>query len=911
MTPGRRTTIGDRCAAAVLLAIAAAGGAAGADAPKLTAFSKAEHALVSGAAAEVYVKLFSWEAAAGPMEVRCGLTDWTGRTTALGTLPVERVAGQWVRVVAVELPRFGPYEFQAELHKAGQAKPLATARLPLIRPVPVPELTDAERAASSIGVNTHFNAPWGAFQKMGIHWARDYCWGWLGFGEQAPRASNNVDFAKIHRDAQSAGIVVLPVMMKPFRTDDGRRYIDDAQRIADAFERLSKAFPAIPFWELDNESDLQFRGNRGGWAEYWASYVKYIQAADAGLRKAGAGAKVALNGDAGIYPDRTADLLASPAKDSFAVSNFHYYTGTVPPELCRRNYNPGEGGNVGSQTFLDELRGISRLAHEHGRQAWLTEVGWDVTYGPAVGARLQAIYLARMYLLARCCGVDKTFWFFDRDGDGTNIFSSCGLLDLGGNARGSAAALAAVSSFTARAEYAGSIDLGADRWCLLFHGPEGQWLAAAWSVQAEHPVPDALAGAKAADLFGNEIAPKGLTPEVTYFRLTALPAGWDEQRRAEMLSPTLLNVFPGGSGAVEVRLPEGASLTLSGLGKGLTAGPAASAGGVASARVQCAPAVKIGEYSLAAVATGNRWRRAWPLVVNVVPPLIVSAEPYVPGEPAVVALRANGDTPLAVSLKSLEGGEVKPGRLTVPPGGATAQYTAAGGASGPVKVVARLDSGVEQAIVLRPARLNVVEVGGLRLDGKLDDWPAAAKLAAGVFVASDPAHRSEVYLGWSPEGLWLAVRAEATQLQGGLAKNFWQWSNLELFVDASGEAKGGWPAGSHQFWFMPVREGDSWRALAGEWKRGEAIPATLYDDRRGKTAIAVGDAGYTMEAFVPAVALGAAPQAGKTWRAAIAAQTNVPNQPHAQIAWPRGKADGILDGPARWGQWRLAPAERK
>jgi lysophospholipase L1-like esterase len=213
-------------------------------------------------------------------------------------------------------------------------------------------------------------------------------------------------------------------------------------------------------------------------------------------------------------------------------------------------------------------------------------------------------------------------------------------------------------------------------------------------------------------------------------------------------------------------------------------------------------------------------------------------------------------------------------------------------------------------VAVRPESppLDVPRVKGIRLDGRLDDWPAATRIHRVAFVASAPEHESAVHVGWSPEGLYLAVRAAASGLTGGAGKNFWQWSNIELFADASGKAHRGWPASSHQFWLMPVREGGKWRAQAGEWKRGDAVGATLYDDRRCKTAIRVEAGAYTMEMLIPTAALGSAPAAGKSWRAALAAQTTRPNRPMATLAWPRAKRDGILDGSRYWGELRFVGA---
>src|SRR5690606_37452469 len=125
---------------------------------------------------------------------------------------------------------------------------------------------------------------------------------------------------------------------------------------------------------------------------------------------------------------------------------------------------------------------------------------WSARRGPFVGDRLQSAYLQRIYLLAEWAKTDKTFWFWDRDLPGEGRFSSTGLIAQSGELKGDAvtgalpagAAMAAISKFIAQAEYAGSIDLGEDRWCLAFRRPEGGYTVAAWSVESEYDVPSEL-----------------------------------------------------------------------------------------------------------------------------------------------------------------------------------------------------------------------------------------------------------------------------------------------------------------------------------------------------------------------------------------------------------------------------------
>ncbi len=900
MTGDRRRALRAACPTAALLALAAA--AAAAETPQagdvsLTLYPQDSHALADGPDSGVFVRLFSWMPPDAPLELRYRLVGWNGEQVAAGALRA-RPVGQWVRRVPVRLERFGAYAFEAELRRPGADKPSATARTSLVRPVPVAPLTPEQRRRSPIGVNTHHNAPWQAFARMGIHWARDYSWQWLERGETAPRASNGVDFAAVLDAAEAAGVTILPCQQKVYRTADGKRFTPDTGAIAAGYERLGRAFPTIPFWEIDNEADLQYRGDRTGFEAYRASHVRAVAAAGEGLARAGHGARILPNGDAGIHPDRAARLLNSPAGEHMAAVNFHYYTGTVPPERSTRDVNTGGIDSRGTWTFLDQLRRISTLAHDHGKEAWLTEVGWDATYGPAVGERLQAVYLARMLLLARFAGVDKVFWFFDRDGTGTGKFSSCGLLDVDRNARPAAAAMAAVSLLTARAEYAGSVDLGPQRWCLLFRTHDGGWLAAAWCVEDAAPAPRVLAEAEALDMFANPTEAAELTGEPTYFRLPELPAAWQAQRRAVWRSPTILNCFPGGKVDVSASLPAGGSLTLEGLPSGLTAEDGALA---------CAATVAIGRYDITAAASGKGWRREWPLTVNVRRPLEARSQPYAPGESTTIRLLPAAAGTVEVVLDAGEAGSVRPAKLTVGEDGAAVEFTAADGTSGTVRIRAAMPGGVRQMIPLRPRRLSVPRAGELTIDGRLSDWPEG-QLDAGAFAISHDAFRPAVRLAWSPKGLYLAARIPARDLQPAEPRSFWEWTNVELFVDTASSPGRGWADTTHQFWLMPAREDGRWQARAGEWKRAANIPATLYDDRRGETALHVEGDEATFEAFIPAESLGEAPAAGRTWRGALALQLRRRHRSPATAAWPRTKQAGLVRGSQMWGELTFSDA---
>lgn len=832
----------------------------------------------------------------GPYAMRFALVDWLGETVWSS-----EVDGR-PATIDVPVARYGSYWLKSSIARKGEQGDLATGQLRLTRPVPVPKLTPEQREQSSIGVNTHRQANWQALAAMGIHVARDYSWYELGTGERAPMSRDgSINFTKVVEDAEAAGVTILPCMQHIFLTGDPKHYIDDAEKVRSSYKRYSEAFPQIKYWELDNESDLRFHGSLSGYDSFMEGYVNFISWAYQGVKSAGNNALIVPNGDAGIYPDRLKQLLNSRVKDYFVVSNSHFYTGTVPPELSRSDFNTGSRDLAESRTFLDQLRKIARLSHENGKGAWLTEVGWDAIGGPAVGEPKQAMYLARMYLLARDCGIDKTFWFFDREAGELNggIFSSCGLLDRNNAMRPAGAALAAVSKYTAQAEYAGTIDLGEDRWCLLFKPAAGPWVAAAWSVERDHAIPEALANAPAADVFGNDIKPTNLTPAVTYFLLNELPAGWDGQRQAKWISPKIVSGYAGGVIEAKAHVPAGAKVAWKSLPKGVTGSAWQVRDGEATSALSVEEGMEDSEQSLVAEASGEGWQRTWPVTLKIADAVLALPEPYRPGAESKVWVQSNIDD-LPPTTFSSPGGRVSPASMKVGLELAQVAFSAAADAKGPQELVMKVGEAKPETHWICPEIIEVLPAADIQIDGRLTEWPKQSALTANWFSRKLTSFEPTAHLGWSKEGLYVAVRMPAKKARGGKPATFWEAPNIELFLDSTGESRQGWLAGTHQFWVIPVEADGKLVAASGEFKRSPSIAASIPDDQRVRKAMSVDGDVLTFEAFFPAEALGSAPSAGQAWRAAL-----VITDGDLNAAWPRAKREGLLEGAQKWGELRF------
>lgn len=796
------------------------------------------------------------------------------------------------------LPSFGGFVLEARLERAADGMVLAEIPQRMVRILLMPARTADERKRSFVGINTHQWADWNLFARLGIHWARDYVWGWFGRGEDGPVTRQGENLPLRLERAAEAGVFTLPCIQKTFVTADASRWMDDTAEIERIFTRLGNHFPDQRWFQTGNEEESKFPGH----VHDAENYAQFIRHAAAGLRAAGHDQRIVLAGDVFMHPEVMRGVMARTEPEDFLASAIHIYTGTVAPELARRDSNVGGDTRAADAYVLDRLRDYVRLLGERGHEVWITETGWDVTFGPAVGERRQAAWLPRMYLLSRWLGVEKIFWFYDRDYDSTTRFASSGLLDLNRHLRPSAATMAAMSALIVGTESAGSVDLGESVWALLWQKPDGGGIATVWSVEEEAPLPAILAQAQQRlDQFGNPMpldAP--LRDEVAYFHFESWPAGWEVQRQVELLSHRRLQVSAGGSFPVEVSRVEGVSWHLHQQDLSWPLEPVPEAGRHVF-RVRIPDALPSGEHALTLEAAGEGWTRRWPLHLEVKPVLDIPSLAYRPGVELELPIRSFDGRAVAVRVQAKDGLEhISPEVLHVE--GETPvslRLIPSAEAVGLIPFDLLLDSGGSQTVHLRPMEVWVPK-GTPGVAAAPQDWPAALRWPSGWFAQSrlEP----ELGLGWSEEGLWIAVSFEAGELYDLDPEWFWTAQILEIFLQPSGAGGEAWTGDVRQFWLQPVLRDGEWQTLAGEWrKRVRPDADNIFGHPDIPTGLRHENGRLTMSAFFPVSVLGKVPSAGDSWRAAIAVQHGLPAQMNLRAAWPVSKEGGLLDGPHRWG----------
>lgn len=457
-----------------------------------------------------------------------------------------------------------------------------------------------------------------------------------------------------------------------------------------------------------------------------------------------------------------------------------------------------------------------------------------------------------------------------------------------------------LSTFAENGQPAGTVDLGEDLHCVLFECDKGGWIVAAWTAKGEHPLPAELTQVQGYNAAGEPAETSALTPQPTYFKLETLPPAWDAQRQAQWHSPKVMEMFSGGKISAAVSLPKDARMSWGLLPEGVKASAWESGDdGISVSTLEISPQAAIGKYELTAAAEGEGWQRAWKATLNIVAPIQVSSLPFFQDRPAEIMLKANTDHAMEVSLTAPIG-QVTPDRLTVTPAGEKAAFSPPADTEAPLSFVVATETDSRWEHWVRPGFITISPAQAIVLDGKLEDWPETARLAAHMMDGSE-GYQPETYLAWSEGGLYVAAVIPATKPTSSDPNRWWAESNAEIFIDTSGQPEENWATTTRQFYFLPVNEQDNWRLAAGEYIRESDNGRSVYEDPRCKTAISVDAHGYTLEMFIPAEALGRIPTAGSTWRLMVSLQRKNAEDTTDSAAWPVRKDKTSVLAARYWG----------
>jgi chitinase len=166
----------------------------------------------------------------------------------------------------------------------------------------------------------------------------------------------------------------------------------------------------------------------------------------------------------------------------------------------------------------------------------------------------------------------------------------------------------------------------------------------------------------------------------------------------------------------------------------------------------------------------------------------------------------------------------------------------------------------------RPFEKEIHSVGGITIDGKLDEWPASpdlvlndkSQLAYSLAPASwgGPQDLSaEAWAGWTPDGLYFAFKVmDDVHIQTKVDSDLWHGDHMELQLDtqlAKDYTNPGMNDDDYQIG-LSLGDFDKVPPVAYAWFNGPETPGAVNSIQMAYTAT---DDGYTLEVFIPKASL--------------------------------------------------------
>lgn len=843
---------------------------------------------------------------------------------------------------ALPIKRFGWYQGRASLAVEGEAdrsEQIAFAFVPSSR-----ELTEVEKLLSPYGLNVHGGRERLAietFRKIGVVWFRDYAFNFETM--KRARIDGRFDgwpwYHQLLWRYQRSGAKLLACLqgaIKRPQLKGGDAFAigpepDWRREIA----TIIASFPQITHWELDNEYDFPTENRQAEEQIGWENYRAYHKAFAEIISAIGGGSLVAVEqGQAGIYPERIRKCVESGDFVLIEVVNVHHYCGSDAPELNMVRIDGTQATRGKVALFYDLLREAKGAATRDNkkRQLWLTEFGWDTLAGHPVSPFEQAVYLQRGWLLALAGGVDKVFWFYDFDSpEPRQFFDGCGLLTADGQPKPSLCALAALTYLLPSPRYVGECSAGWGTKGFVFE-TNGKLVLALWSVEGDAGTVVSFDSGQLYDTFSNPL------PQKT-FKLNRAPlfvvgisrnSQWFKQTAYSLDTPYLVVVAAGDSFPIRVQVKGNRDEQINATiqvavpdkwkvdrAKAKVNVPPNSQG-LVSFNITVSPDEPecLREVLVTVEEDGQKLKEI-PVKVVVIKPVTVKVSP-IEGEPGTTKLKVQlinnsfrpisgiltfrlptswKATPNSVTVDRLDIDEVKAIEVDLT---WTDEWQSGESAQA-------VFGGLGQTLAwdfIVPSKFKIHRAPKVELDGELKEWEEKWAVPSWLLRSTFGEANARLFLAWSEEGFYVAAEVRDSTVKVTDPKSFWTGDYFELFIDTRNDKRPrSFEPGDHQFWFVPLMsEG---RVYAGQWKRGNEIPETLYDLPIKGAAKRLED-GYTVEFFLPAHLLrNFRPQVGV--KIGLNINLTVKGRRYdREVYWHRQKGSGVLQAPNLWGTIELS-----
>ncbi len=892
------------------------------------------HNVFSGVKPQFVLTAQNWRPAAANGAVGWKVFDAQNNVLKSGEQDV-KVEDNLSLSLPLDTPKFGVYRLDSTIAWADGKKTTSSqpfAVIPVAR-----ELSDAEKEASPYGLNVHSGGAvlLSEFRKAGIVWFRDYGFNyeWMVRAKGADKSYGGWPwYPKIVRKYEDNGARILANLAGALKPP-GAGTEPDLNWVRE-IAGIQMAFPALRYFELDNEYDLNAANAKAEESIGWKNYGNYHKKFGEIARLLGGGQfKAVENGRAGIWPERLRRMVQSGDFAAIDVVNSHHYAGTDAPETNVINHNMGFSGDENVLSFFDQLRAAKKVAASDGkpRQHWLTEFGWDTKAGPIVTPVEQAAYLQRAFMMLAAAGTEKGFWFFDLDAAKANqFFDGCGLFTHEQLPKLSYAAFAGLTQILPKPQYIGTINAGENTHGYVFRN-EGKLVAALWTLDGKKGPSVNFENAKVYDSFANSL--EKTTVELGMEPVFAVGISensrWFRQAAYSLETPYLVSVTAGDSVAANLQVKNARPSAIGGKVRLQVPAGWTEAGGETNIAVESGKTATIpltfrvgteeplGEKTVRLAISEGEPLHSIPIRVQIQRPIVMSVR-GLKGEPGngdvTIRLSNRSAQPLDGTLRfklpaswSTQTPEIKVEALKpmeVRDVQAKVQWTPnwKEGESAGVEYKSADGRTAEQPLI--PSRLTIYSAPNLVMDGDLKDWPAKTKLPGWVLGSTWGTANADINLAWSNQGLHVALQVQDSKALVPDPRSFWMGDVLELFVDTrDNKTPRQYEPGDHQFWLAPQVEQK--RVYVGQWKRNAEIPETRFDLAGIQSAALRKNGGYVMECLIPAAMIkDFKPTPGA--KLGLNLNLSVKGTPQdREVFWTQPKSEAATQ-PASWGTVTLA-----
>ena len=793
--------------------------------------------------------------------------------------------------------------------------------------------TEKEKRMSPWAINIHGGmegVAYSSIAKLGFCWIRDYAYNieWLERGYGKGDWDGWPWYKKMDNNIKKAGLKVLPCMMKGIGRDI-KKHSEPPKDWKDIYIKFMMKFPGYDAYEPDNELDLHIPKELV--ADKYQSYGKYHKRFAEIIHFMNPDAWVSTQGTAGFKSHIVRQMIKEGYFNDIDIINGHFYTGIYPALMSQRNENTGQGSKV-PKHFYDRLREFVAAADIDGkdRQSWITEFGWDTLAVKIVNEKEQAAYAQRGYTIGLIGGVDKMFWYWNRDTKKTpdTYFDGMGIFDPKDEPKPVAASIAAMIHFLKLPKPVGSFEMGENTFGHVFED-RGRLVALAFKIDKDKPGSEVtFKTGKLYDMYANSLKGRkhkldidpiwidGISKDDPLVKETvydlksnwlvlgaagdeceikievdnnrkktinanlaiAVPKGWTITQDCPKISvsPGKKEVFilktkidpkaKGGTEFIDVKVSEGEV--------------------VKNMRTQVKVVAPATLSTIALSGVPGTCDLKFSIMNNSLRPRTFIIKPELPKSWKAV--------PETLKVTDLPPKESKNISFKVTWNN---EYSETDKAE--IKVFNHEGTEIISVGIVPNARVLPL-VKNIKFDGNFSDWPASSKLPNWAIGKIGTPENVEIYAAYAPEGLYVGAKIAPSIASGSNPKIFWSMDCLEVCVDTKNNKskRDKYSNTDHQFWIVPMVKEN--KAYVGRWKRNEEIPKTEYDIQGIKSFAKETKNGYAMEVLIPADKIkGFKGQKGN--KIGLAINLTAPGRTETITCyWPLPKTEGVIEKPYIW-----------